>query len=63
MLDVVERQVEAMTRMTDDLLEMARAQAGKLTLNTHRLDLRSLTQATVEAQIAGTPVANRTIVT
>ena len=42
MLGVVERQVGALTRITDDLLDLTRAQVGKLQLELAPLDLRSV---------------------
>ena len=63
MLAVVERQVQALTRMTDDLLEMTRAQVGKLQLDTTELDLGALAQAAVQAARTGSARAAQTITT
>ena len=49
MLEVVERQVQALTTMTDDLLDITRAQVGKLQLlDRSDLDFASLALAAVE---------------
>ncbi len=60
MLAIAARQVHALERMTDDLLDMTRAQAGKLALNLVALDLRSLATAAVDAA-RGMAAAEQTI--
>ena len=37
---IIERQVDHLARMIDDILDMARSSTGKLTLSRRRLDLR-----------------------
>ena len=61
MLEVVERQVSALTRMTDDLLEVTRAQVGKLRLDRCAVELGSVAAAAVEAATASTAIGGRRI--
>ncbi|MGY1833947.1 ATP-binding protein [Blastococcus sp. SYSU DS0510] len=46
-LAVLDRQTAALTRMTDDLLDAARGIAGRLTVQRHPLDLRTLVEQVV----------------
>jgi len=48
-VDIIRRQVEHMTRLVDDLLDVARINRGKISLDTSPLDLRALLTAAVEA--------------
>lgn len=45
---VIGRQVEHMTRLIDDLLDVARISRGKMTLRKERVDLREIVKTTVE---------------
>jgi len=47
--DMLERQVNHMTRMVDDLLDVARLERGKIRLQRERLDLNAAVSAAVEA--------------
>jgi signal transduction histidine kinase len=47
--DVVERQVRHLTRLVDDLLDVARVTRHKLRLNLERLDLRTVVGDAIEA--------------
>jgi signal transduction histidine kinase len=47
--DMLERQVNHMTRMVDDLLDVARLERGKIRLQRERLDLNAAVRAAVEA--------------
>lgn len=47
-LDVVERQVQQMTRLLDDLLDISRISHGKLTLRREPLDLSTVIQRAIE---------------
>lgn len=49
MLLVVNRQVTALTRITDDLLDLTRVQVGKLQLERTPIDLRTVVRESVEA--------------
>ena len=62
MVQVVERQVLALTRMTDDLLDMTRAQVGKLHLERRPLDLAALATSSVEATRTAVGIEERTLV-
>jgi PAS domain S-box-containing protein len=46
---IIRRQVEHMTRLVDDLLDVARINRGKISLDASPLDLRALLAAAVEA--------------
>jgi two-component system CheB/CheR fusion protein len=50
--DIIDRQVAHMTRLLDDLLDIARLSSGKVSLRTARLDLCDLVRATVEERRA-----------
>ena len=53
-IDVVGRQVEQMTRLVEDLLDISRVTRGKLSLTRRPLNLAEVTEATVRAlQAAG----------
>lgn len=47
-LDVIGRQAKHLTRLVDDLLDVARISGGKLQLHRERLDLRQVIKETVE---------------
>jgi signal transduction histidine kinase/CheY-like chemotaxis protein len=47
--DILERQVGHMTRMVDDLIDVARLERGKIALKRQRLDLNGAVSAAVEA--------------
>jgi signal transduction histidine kinase/CheY-like chemotaxis protein len=47
--DLVQRQVQQMARLVDDLLDVSRVNAGKLALNKQRIDLMSVIDSVVEA--------------
>jgi len=47
--DVMERQVDHMVRLIDDLMDVARISQGKLELRRERLDLRAALQSAVES--------------
>ena len=49
---MMDRQMNVMVRLIDDLLDIARISSGKVTLQRERLDLRSVAEAAIEA---GTP--------
>src|SRR5207302_1531337 len=48
-LPMMERQLQHMTRLLDDLLDVSRISRGKIALKVERIDLRSAVQAAVEA--------------
>jgi signal transduction histidine kinase/CheY-like chemotaxis protein len=48
-LPMVERQLEQMTRLLDDLLDVSRISRGKIALHLERIDLRRVLDAAVEA--------------
>ncbi|HXR56839.1 MAG TPA: ATP-binding protein [Casimicrobiaceae bacterium] len=48
-LPMMERQVQHLTRLLDDLLDVSRITQGKVTLRVERVDLRHVAQAAVEA--------------
>ena len=50
MVGVIERQVNALTRITDDLLDVSRARVGKLELDRRPLELGALAASVVEGQ-------------
>ena len=45
---IIRRQSTNLSRLVDDLLDVARATAGKIVLNRQRLDLRDLTQRAID---------------
>jgi PAS domain S-box-containing protein len=47
--DVIERQLRQMTRLVDDLLDVARITRGRIELRRERVDLAGVVQAAVEA--------------
>lgn len=47
--DVIERQMRAMTRLIDDLMDVSRISRGKLDLKRSRLDLAQVIQSAVES--------------
>jgi PAS domain S-box-containing protein len=47
--DIIDRQVEHMTRLVDDLLDVSRLTQGKITLKKEMLDLAEVIQAAVDA--------------
>jgi signal transduction histidine kinase len=49
--DILERQVSHMTRMVDDLIDVARLERGKIVLQRERLDLNGLVSAAVDASL------------
>lgn len=49
-LDRTQRQVERLDRLVDDLLDISRIEAGRLTLRTERFDLRVVVSEAVEEQ-------------
>ena len=49
MRDIIDRQLLHMTRLVDDLLDVARVSSGKLTLKREPLDYRDVVQASVES--------------
>lgn len=51
-IEVVGRQVEQMTRLVEDLLDISRVTRGKLSLTRHPLNLAEVTEATVRAMHA-----------
>ena len=48
-LAMMERQLQHMARLLDDLLDVSRISRGKITLNSERIDLRQVVDAAVEA--------------
>lgn len=46
--EIMERQVQQMTRLVDDLLDMSRVELGKLTLRKERVDLRNVLSHAVQ---------------
>ncbi len=48
-LPMMERQLQHMTRLLDDLLDVSRISRGKIALHVERIDLRHTVQAAVEA--------------
>ncbi|HEX6793722.1 MAG TPA: ATP-binding protein [Casimicrobiaceae bacterium] len=48
-LPMMERQVQHLTRLLDDLLDVSRITRGKITLRVERVDLRHVAQAAIEA--------------
>jgi len=48
-LEILERQVDHMVRMVDDLMDVARLERGKVNLRTERLDLNRAVAAAVES--------------
>jgi signal transduction histidine kinase len=48
-LEVIERNVRVQTQLIDDLLDMSRIEAGKITLDVQRLDLPTVVEAAIEA--------------
>jgi signal transduction histidine kinase len=53
-IDILERQVEHMVRMVDDLMDVARLERGKVSLRTQRLDLNRVVAAAVESCLVTT---------
>ena len=49
MRDIIDRQLGHMTRLVDDLLDVARVSSGKLTLKRDPLDFRDVVQASLES--------------
>jgi PAS domain S-box-containing protein len=49
MLEIIDRQTDQLTRLVDDLMDVARLTAGKLELRRHTVDLRDLAQRCVDA--------------
>jgi signal transduction histidine kinase len=49
-LDVIARQSQHMSRLADDLLDIARIESGKLQLERRTLDLRAVVAATIDAR-------------
>jgi signal transduction histidine kinase/CheY-like chemotaxis protein len=49
--EILERQVNHMTRMVDDLIDVARLERGKIVLQPQRLDLNRLVTAAVDASL------------
>ncbi|HEX9206598.1 MAG TPA: ATP-binding protein [Steroidobacteraceae bacterium] len=47
--DVIERQMEQLTRLIDDLLDMSRIRSGKIQLRRERIDLAQVVHGAVEA--------------
>jgi PAS domain S-box-containing protein len=47
--DVIERQVGQLARLVDDLLEVSRISTGRVRLDPHRLDVRSVIERAVES--------------
>ncbi|HVF17114.1 MAG TPA: ATP-binding protein [Steroidobacteraceae bacterium] len=47
-LAMMERQLQHMARLLDDLLDVSRISRGKITLHTERIDLREVVEAAVE---------------
>lgn len=47
--EILERQVNHVARLVDDLMDVARLERGKITLKTHPIDLNSVVAATAEA--------------
>ena len=46
--DVIERQVQQMVRLVDDLLDVSRISRGKLELRKERVELATVVQSAVE---------------
>lgn len=51
--DVMRRQVQLLTRLIDDLLDVSRVTSGKIVLRREELDLRAVLQRTLQATTAG----------
>jgi signal transduction histidine kinase len=49
-LDIIARQSQHMSRLTDDLLDIARIESGKLQLNRRTVDLRAIVAQTIETR-------------
>ena len=49
MRDIIDRQLGHMTRLVDDLLDVARVSSGKLTLKRDPIDFRDVVQASLES--------------
>ena len=49
LLSMMDRQMNVMVRLIDDLLDVARISSGKVTLQRQRLDMRGVIEAAVEA--------------
>jgi signal transduction histidine kinase len=49
--DVIERQVDQLTRLVDDLLDVSRISSGKIKLQTETLDLASVVRAGIETSL------------
>jgi signal transduction histidine kinase len=49
--DVIERQVDQLTRLVEDLLDVSRISSGKIKLQTETLDLASVVRAGVETSL------------
>ncbi len=47
--DIIERQVEQMTRIVDDMLDISRMSRGQIVLNSEHIDLASVVEAAVES--------------
>ena len=47
--DVIDRQVTHMTRLLDDLLDVARITSGRINLNLHDVDLREVVKDAIES--------------
>jgi signal transduction histidine kinase len=50
---ILDRQVNHIVRMVDDLMDVARLERGKVTLKTHRVDLNRAVAAAVESCLSG----------
>jgi signal transduction histidine kinase/ActR/RegA family two-component response regulator len=57
-LEVLERQVRHLTRLVDDLLDVARIARGKIRIQVERLDLTQLIRAAVDDRRAGLEAAD-----
>ena len=49
LISMMERQMNVMVRLIDDLLDVARISSGKVTLQRRRIDLRSVAEVAIEA--------------
>jgi PAS domain S-box-containing protein len=47
--DVIDRQIQQMTRLVDDLLDVSRISSGKITLRKERINLASVVNSAIEA--------------
>jgi len=53
MRDLIERQVQHLSRLVDDLLDVSRITQGKINLKPEALDLREIVKHAVESNLAG----------